>query len=52
MEDPGPLTDYAEDGVDLTVIRWFLAMTPAERLAFHECQVDDVLAIRELNAGR
>ena len=27
-----PLTDYSEDGVDLTLIRWFLSLTPAERL--------------------
>jgi hypothetical protein len=46
------LTDYSEDGVDLTLIRWMLSLTPAERLAFHEEQIDDVLAIRELNAVR
>jgi hypothetical protein len=46
------LTDYSEDGVDLTLIRWMLSLTPAERLAFHEEQIDDVLAIRDLNAVR
>ena len=45
--DVGPLTDYNEDGVDLTLIRWFLAMTPAERLAFHEEFIADILAIWE-----
>ncbi len=28
------LTDYSEDGVDLTLIRWFLSLTPAERLEY------------------
>ncbi|HEX5431761.1 MAG TPA: hypothetical protein VFW83_07335 [Bryobacteraceae bacterium] len=36
-----PLTDYSEDGVDLTLIRWFLSLTPAERLAFVERQTQD-----------
>jgi hypothetical protein len=46
------LTDYSEDGVDLTLIRWMLSLTPAERLAFHEQQIDDILAIRKLNGVR
>jgi hypothetical protein len=32
----GPPSDqpaYSEDGVDLTLIRWMLRLTPAERLA-------------------
>jgi len=43
------LTDYSEDGVDLTLIRWFLSLTPAERLEFLQGQVDAILTIRELN---
>lgn len=27
-QDPESLTDYSEDGVDLTLIRWFLSLTP------------------------
>jgi hypothetical protein len=50
--DDQALTDYSEDGVDLTLIRWMLSLTPAERLAFHEDQIEDILAIRELNAAR
>ena len=42
-----PLTDYSPDGVDLTLIRWFLSLTPAERLEFHERQMEDILAIRK-----
>ena len=26
------LVDYAEDGEDLTLIRWMLSLTPVERL--------------------
>ena len=29
MESNGP---YSEDGVDLTLIRWMLSLTPTERL--------------------
>ena len=47
-----PLTDYSEDGVDLTLIRWFLSFTPAERLQFLQKHLNRILRIRELNAGR
>ena len=47
-----PLTDYSEDGVDLTLIRWSLSLTPAERLHFLQKQLNRILLIRELNAGR
>ena len=44
------LTDYSEDGVDLTLIRWMLSLTPRERLNFAERFVNRVLSIREFNA--
>ncbi len=47
---PERLTDYSEDGVDLTLIRRMLAKTPAERLEFLESQIADIEAIRKLNA--
>jgi hypothetical protein len=50
--EPAGLVDYNEDGVDLTLIRWMLSLTPLERLQFHEARINDILAIRELNAGR
>jgi hypothetical protein len=50
-DDPAGLTDYSPDGVDLTLIRWMLSLTPAERLEFLEQRVNDILSIRELNAG-
>lgn len=52
VNGPAPLVDYSEDGVDLTLIRWMLSLTPIERLQFHEARINDILAIRELNAGK
>jgi hypothetical protein len=49
-DQPG-LTDYSADGVDLTLIRWMLSLTPAERLEYLEERVNDIISIRELNAG-
>jgi hypothetical protein len=48
---PSGLTDYSADGVDLTLIRWMLSLTPAERLEYLEQRVNDIISIRELNAG-
>jgi hypothetical protein len=48
--DLDDLTDYSPDGVDLTLIRWMLSLTPAERLAYLEDRINDIIAIRELNA--
>ena len=50
QDSEAPLPDYSEDGVDLTLIRWALSLSPAERLDFMEQQVNDILEIRELNA--
>ena len=47
----GPLPEYSPDGVDLSLIRWFLDLTQAERLAFLENRIADILRIRALNAG-
>jgi hypothetical protein len=49
--EPAPVPDYSEDGVDLTLIRWTLSLTPAERLSFLEQRIAEVLAIRALNAN-
>ena len=45
-----PAPEYSEDGVDLTLIRWMLSLTPAERLRFLIKRLRDLRAIRELNA--
>lgn len=44
--------EYSEDGVDLSLIRWMLSLTPAERLELLEDRMEDIRAIRELNAKR
>ena len=41
--------EYSDDGVDLSLIRWMLSMTPAERLAFLQQRINDILTIRKLN---
>ncbi len=42
-------SEYGEDGVDVTLIRWMLSLTPAERLQVLQKQINRILAIRELN---
>ena len=51
LVDPtfGPLTDCSEDGVDLTLVRWMLSLTPAERLEFHEQHVNSILRFQKRN---
>jgi hypothetical protein len=41
--------EYAEDGVDVSLIRWMLSLTPAERLAQLDDFVDFVIETRRLN---
>ena len=50
MPAGAPSPDYSEDGVDLTLIRWMLSLTPLQRLEFLENRINDILAIREMNA--
>ena len=49
--ETAPLPEYSSDGVDLSLIRWFVGLTPSERLAFLEDRIADILRIRALNAG-
>jgi hypothetical protein len=42
-------TDYNEEGVDLTLIRAMLALTPAERLEMLDDMVNFVRETRRLN---
>jgi hypothetical protein len=41
---------YSPDGVDLTLIRWMLSLTPAERLDVLQGFVDSVAEIRARNS--
>lgn len=49
-DDPIELA-HGEDGVDLTLIRWMLSLSPAERLEVLQGFVDSVLEIRAGNAN-
>lgn len=48
--NPAPVPEYSEDGVDVWLIRWMLSLTPAERLEFLDERIEEILAIRQLNA--
>jgi len=39
---------YSEDGVDLTLIRWMLSLTPMERLRTPQNTVRSLLKLRDL----
>jgi len=43
---------HSEDGVDLTLIRWMLSLTPAERLQVLQQSVQSLLTLRDANAKR
>jgi hypothetical protein len=49
--DSAPAPEYSEDGVDLSLIRWMLSLTPAERLEYLSERIADIETIRALNAG-
>jgi hypothetical protein len=51
MDEPAPQPDYSEDGVDLSLIRWTLSLTPEERLEFLSDRIEDILTIRALNVS-
>ena len=44
---PQNVTGYSEDGVDLTLIRWMLSLTPAERLAVLQANVRSIQRLRD-----
>jgi hypothetical protein len=43
---------YNEDGVDLTLIRWMLSLTPADRVATLQAHIDFVALARESRRAR
>ena len=47
--DDIPQLEYSDSGVDLSLIRWMLSLTPSERLAFLEDRIKDIAKLRELN---
>ncbi len=46
MQPEPPAPEYDENGVDLTLIRWMMAMTPAERLETLQSFANAVLKAR------
>jgi hypothetical protein len=40
---------YSEDGVDLTLIRWMLSLTPAERLQVLQQNANAIAELRNAN---
>ena len=46
---PAPAPEYSEDGVDVSLIRWMLSLTPRERIEFLQERINDILSVRELN---
>jgi len=53
LGDPAPDTDRldrdpsTDDGVDVTLIRWMLRLTPAERLQVLQDSVDSLIRLRD-----
>jgi hypothetical protein len=43
---PSAQPTHSEDGVDLTLIRWMLSLTPAERLEVLQNNVRSILRLR------
>jgi len=43
---------YSSDGVDLTLIRWMLSLTPAERLQVLQQSVESLQSLRDARAKR
>jgi hypothetical protein len=43
---------YSPDGVDLTLIRWMLSLTPAERLQVLQQSVESLLSLLDASANR
>jgi len=48
LEDGAPNAErpFSEDGVDLTLIRWMLGLTPTERLQAAQDMIDTAWALR------
>jgi hypothetical protein len=47
--DPRPT--HSEDGVDLTLIRWMLSLTPAERLETLQNTIRSIQRLRDVQSG-
>jgi hypothetical protein len=48
---PDLAPEYALSGVDLSLIRWMLTLSPAERLELLDNRINEVIQVRERNAA-
>jgi hypothetical protein len=46
FQAPADQPTHSEDGIDLTLIRWMLSLTPAERLQALQQNVRSILRLR------
>lgn len=46
QQPDGPRPTHSEDGVDLTLIRWMLAMSPTERIETLQRTIRSILRLR------
>jgi hypothetical protein len=42
---------YSEDGIDLSLIRWMLSMTPTERLQTLQQNIRSIMRLRDAKAN-
>lgn len=45
------LEETSPEGVDLTLVRWMLSLTPRERLAWCQAQADAIRRVRALRSS-
>jgi hypothetical protein len=48
LEPPEEPAAYSPEGVDLTLIRWFLTLTPEERLEYVQDAANSIESMKEL----
>jgi hypothetical protein len=48
LRSPSPISEplYSESGVDVTLIRWMLSLTPAERLQILQQTIRSILRLK------
>ena len=51
LELEAPAPEYSEDGVDLSLLRAMLALTPAERIQALEDHMNFIQRVCSLNGG-
>ncbi|HSN97095.1 MAG TPA: hypothetical protein VLS89_02320 [Candidatus Nanopelagicales bacterium] len=49
--DEGDDSPYDENGVDRSLVRWMLSLSPTERLAAVQSSIDLIMSARELPDG-